>query len=104
MKKSLSKLEKINLRDIWPHEALDFTKWLAEEENLDLLSNEIGISLKLIGTEVSIGNFNLDILAEEENTGRKIIIENQLEPISINQNHFESIKIDQSPLESIRID
>ena len=52
MKKSLSKLEKINLRDIWPHEALDFTKWLAEEENLDLLSNEIGISLKLIGTEV----------------------------------------------------
>ncbi len=89
MKKSLSKLKKINLRDIWPHEALDFTKWLAEEENLDLLSNEIGISLKLIGTEVSIGNFNLDILAEEENTGRKIIIENQLEPT--NHDHLGKI-------------
>jgi hypothetical protein len=89
MEKSLSKLEKIDLRDIWPHEALDFTKWLAEEENLDLLSNEIGISLKLIGIEVPIGNFNLDILAEEENTGHKIIIENQLEPT--NHDHLGKI-------------
>jgi len=79
MKKTLSRLKKIELRDIWPHEATDFTKWLAQEENLDLLSDEIGISIKLIGTEVSIGKFNLDILAEEENTGHKIIIENQLE-------------------------
>jgi len=89
MKKTLSKLEKINLRDIWPHEALDFTKWLAEEENLDLLSNEIGISIKLIGTEVSTGDFYLDIFAEEENTGHKIIIENQLE--STNHDHLGKI-------------
>ena len=79
MKKQLSKLTKIELRDVWPHEALDFTKWLALEENLDALSEEIGIDIKLIGTEVSVGKFNVDILAEEENTGHKIIIENQLE-------------------------
>ena len=75
--KPLSKLTKIELRDVWPHEALDFTKWLALEENLDALSEEIGIDIKLIGTEVSVGKFNVDILAEEENTGHKIIIENR---------------------------
>ena len=43
--KQLGKIEKVELRDIWPHEALDFTKWLSEEENLDLLSEAIGIEL-----------------------------------------------------------
>ena len=77
MTKILAKLKKIELRDVWPHEALDFTKWLALEENLDALSDEIGINIKLIRTEASVGRFNVDILAEEENTGHKIIIENQ---------------------------
>jgi len=75
----LGKLAKVDLRDIWKHEASDFSKWLAEKENLDLLSDEIGIDISLIQTEASVGKFNVDILAEEENTGRKIIIENQLE-------------------------
>lgn len=35
--------------------------------------------MRLIQTEASVGKFNADILAEEENTGHKIIIENQLE-------------------------
>ncbi len=75
----LSKLEKVDLREVWKHEALDFTNWLAKTENLDLLSDEIGIDISLIQTEASVGKFNVDILAEEENTGRKIVIENQLE-------------------------
>ena len=37
------------------------------------------MDIKLIQTEASVGKFNVDILAEEENTGRKIVIENQLE-------------------------
>lgn len=76
----LSKLTKVELREVWRHEALDFTNWLASNENLELLSDEIGIDISLIQTEASVGDFNVDILAEEENTGRKIIIENQLEP------------------------
>jgi hypothetical protein len=75
----LSKLKKIDLRKAWEHEALDFTRWLAEKENLAILSEEIGIDIKLLQTEAKVGNFNVDILAEEETTGRKIIIENQLE-------------------------
>ena len=76
---NLSKLEKVELREVWKHEASDFTTWLAKKENLDLLSEEIGIDICLIQTEASVGKFNVDILAEEENTTKKIIIENQLE-------------------------
>ncbi len=75
----LEKLKKIDLRKAWNHEATDFTNWLAENENLSMLSDEIGIDIKLIQTEASVGKFSVDVLAEEENTGRSIIIENQLE-------------------------
>jgi hypothetical protein len=85
----LSKLEKVDLREVWKHEALDFTNWLAKPENLELLSDEIGIDITLIQTEASVGNFNVDILAEEENTGRKIVIENQLE--STDHDHLGKI-------------
>ena len=76
---SLSKLKKVELREAWPHEAHDFTKWLALEENLRLLGDELGFDIKLTQIEAEVGDFNVDILAEEENTGKKIIIENQLE-------------------------
>lgn len=76
---NLSRLKKVDLRDAWKHEAIDFTRWLAEESNLRLLADEVGFDIKLVRTEAAVGNFNVDILAEEENTGRKIIIENQLE-------------------------
>ena len=75
----LETLKKVELRKVWNHEANDFTTWLSEKENLALLSDEIGIDILLIETEASVGKFNVDILAEEENTGKKIVIENQLE-------------------------
>jgi hypothetical protein len=89
IKNNISKIKQIDLRKAWSHEAIDFTNWLAEEENLTLLSDEIGIDLKLIQTEASVGKFNVDILAEEDNTGRKIIIENQLE--MTNHDHLGKI-------------
>jgi len=75
----LGKLNKADLREIWKNEEYDFSAWLAEEENLFLLSEEIGIPIKLIEREAGVGKYSLDILAEEEGTGRKIAIENQLE-------------------------
>lgn len=76
----LSQMERIDLREVWSHEALDFTKWLSEEDNLMALSNAIGIGdISLEERESSVGRFAVDIFATEEDTGRKIIIENQLE-------------------------
>ena len=37
MSKELSRLREVELREIWPDEAQNFTPWLAEEENLILL-------------------------------------------------------------------
>jgi len=89
MKQVLSRLTEVHLREVWGHEALDFTNWLALEENINLLSEAIGIDIKPIQTEAGVGRFNVDLLAEEEATGRKIIIENQLE----NTNHDHLGKI-----------
>ena len=82
-------MNKVELRDVWGHEAIDFTNWLAQQENLDALSEEIGIDIKLIKTEANVGKFSVDILAEEEASGRKIIIENQLE--DTNHDHLGKI-------------
>ena len=71
----VGKLEPVELREIWKHEAKDFTAWLFE--NCDVLSDQIGLSLTAIETEKSVGPFNVDILAEDTN-GRLVIIENQL--------------------------
>jgi len=88
MKKDLAKLQKIDLRDVWGIEP-DFTNWLAQKENLDLLGEEIGVDIKIIKTEANVGHFKVDILAEEESSGRKIIIENQLE--DTNHDHLGKI-------------
>lgn len=78
--KRLGTLEKIKeLRTVWPHEALDFTPWLADEENITILSDAVGIDIAVDERESSVGDFSVDILASEVGTGRKIIIENQLE-------------------------
>lgn len=75
----LGKLKKVELREVWKHEALDFTNWLSKEENLSALGEEIGLEIDLIEKEANVGSFHVDILAEESGTDRKIIIENQLE-------------------------
>ncbi len=75
----IAKLNKVELRGHWTHEAHDFTKWLSEPENLELLSDEIGVGIELVQVEANVGRYNVDILAKEENTSKKIIIENQLE-------------------------
>ena len=49
----LGKLEKISdLRTIWRNEEYDFTPWLAKDVNIKLLSDEIGIPIKVKKTIV----------------------------------------------------
>ena len=87
---NLGRIERMDdLRAIWPHEARDFSKWLSQEENLALLSEEIGINLVLEELESAAGSFSVDLYAAEEGTGRKVIIENQLE--DTNHDHLGKI-------------
>jgi hypothetical protein len=75
--KGLGRLRRVaNARDVWTSEAGDFTPWLAE--NLDVLADELGMSLTLMATEVPVGEFRLDIEAQTPD-GRVVIVENQLE-------------------------
>lgn len=75
----LGTLKKVNLREYWKHEALDYTKWLAKDENIQLLCEEIGISLVNIQAEAPIGRYNVDIVGLDEDSNKRVIIENQLE-------------------------
>lgn len=86
--KKLGKFIKVNLREIWKHEALDFTQWLAQDENLELLAQELGIELMSARTEVKVGQFAVDILAIDDNENR-VIIENQLE--QTNHDHLGKV-------------
>jgi len=76
---NLGKLEAVELRDIWSHEATDFTPWLARDENIKLLSDAIRIELEVEGTERSVGAFNADILCKDTVNDNWVLIENQLE-------------------------
>ena len=72
----IGSLRRVALREVWPHEALDFTPWL--EENIDELNSVIDLSLSVVAREQSAGDFNVDLVAEDE-SGNPVIIENQLE-------------------------
>ena len=65
----LGKLEKIDVREVWKHEARDFSSWLVIPENLEQLSEQLGFDISPISTEVGVGRFRIDILGEEPRTG-----------------------------------
>lgn len=76
---TLGCLEKIDLRTYWKKEATDFTPWLAKEENIQLLSETIGIELEVQSQEQSVGPFSADILCKDTMNDHYVLIENQLE-------------------------
>lgn len=73
---TIGKLEEIPLREVWKHEERGFSAWL--ENNLDSLSNVVGLELTEARREVKAGSFSVDIVAEDGNSNG-VIIENQLE-------------------------
>ena len=75
--RELGKIEAVNVREVWAHEAGDFTPWLAE--HLDLLSEALEMDLETVQTEAAVGDFSLDILARDRQTDNLVAIENQLE-------------------------
>ena len=72
---AVGRLTRVPLREVWPHEAHDFTHWL--QANIDVLTAAIGIGLDNVEREQAAGAFSVDLVAEDE-AGAKVIIENQL--------------------------
>jgi len=69
-------IKPVDIRDIWPNEASDFTPWLVE--NIDRLGQALGMEIEVEEREADVGEFSLDIRAKDLGTGRTIVIENQL--------------------------
>ena len=88
-KLKLGKLEEISIRELWKHEQYDFSEWLSKEENIEMLSDAIGLTLTDISKEVFVGSYRCDLVAKDETTGIKVIIENQLE--ATNHDHLGKI-------------
>lgn len=72
------KIKTVDIKSIWKNEALHFTPWLAD--NLDKLSDLIGLDLELTSREAGVGDFSLDLLAKDVATNRNVVIENQFNP------------------------
>ena len=69
--------ETVTPRELWPHEAHNFTPWLAE--NIDLLGEAVGVQFSedLETEATSVGDFRPDIVASDGEA--TVIVENQLD-------------------------
>lgn len=94
--KNLGRLHKVaDPRKVWTSESGDFTPWLAD--NIDVLADELGLTLTVVGTEIPVGEFRVDIRAEDDD-GRPVVIENQLE--RTDHNHLGQCLVYASGLEA----
>lgn len=85
----IGKLKEVELRNLWKHEQYDFSEWLSQNESIELLNDILGLTLTDISKEVYVGSYRCDLVAVDESSGIKVIIENQLE--SSNHEHLGKI-------------
>ena len=82
-------LEEVEVRHLWKHEQYDFSNWLARPESIERLNDVLGLTLTDVKKEVFVGAYRCDLVAKDETTGTKVIIENQLE--ASNHDHLGKI-------------
>jgi hypothetical protein len=78
MTPNLGRLTTVPPRDVWTHEAHQFTPWLLQ--NVDVLSELLGMDLVLEVAEHPVGGFSLDLLGRDLSDDSVVIVENQLGP------------------------
>ena len=72
----IGKIQRVPLREVWKHEALDFTAWL--QKNIDVVGDVVNVPLDEAEREQAAGNFSVDLVAMDS-SGDPVVIENQLE-------------------------
>ena len=80
----IGRLEFVELREVWPHEAHSFTPWLLA--NADVLEDVLGIELQIDEPEHAVGSFSLDLLGRDLTHDATLIVENQIE--ATDHNHL----------------
>ena len=72
------KLERVNIRKVFPREAGDFTPWM-KEKGLEILAKSLGLKLEFVNMEVpvGVGGFKADVLARNIADETNVVIENQ---------------------------
>jgi hypothetical protein len=73
----IEKIQRVNLREVWRHEAHDFSAWLSD--NIDVLNDAVDLNLASVEREQSAGSFSVDLVAEDDQLGGRVVVENQLE-------------------------
>lgn len=72
--KHIDKIIRTSIKEAFRYEDRELTPWLTD--NIDVISEAIGVGLTNASREQSTGNFSVDIKAESED-GRIVVIENQ---------------------------
>lgn len=75
----LGRLEQVDVRTVWTNEASGFTPWLAQQENLEILGETLGLNLETESVEKEVGSFRADIVCTDTVNESVVLIENQLD-------------------------
>lgn len=59
----IGRIHRVGLREVWAHEAFDFTTWL--QDNIDILAEATGLQLSGVEREQPAGAFSVDLIAED---------------------------------------
>ena len=97
----LARLERVDLRTVWTTEAQEFTPWLAQPENLAVLSEALNMELETEGQEERVGPFRADILCRDMQDDSLVLIENQLE--RTDHNHLGQLLTYAAGLQTVTI-
>jgi hypothetical protein len=73
---TIGRITRIPLREVWKHEALNFTRWL--QQNIEVLNELLDLEITSVGREQAAGSFSVDLVGED-GQGNAVVIENQLE-------------------------
>jgi hypothetical protein len=100
----LGKLEHVDPRTVWAHEAQHFTPWLATQG--DRLSEALGIDLELSGSEYPVGEFSLDLIGRDLThdaplTNPKVSRATSLEDVSEGGVTEEALHYSRQPLQAM---